>query len=557
MADAAVRSKKPATSRRTPADGAPTAPHTAAEASEPRIDIAAVTDLLLGTWADTRREAREMIKDPAFWRIDGLGDGRAPRARARASCTCWSRTAASRRAFPTRVRRRRGQRRQHRRLRGARARPIPACRSSRACSGACSARRSASSAPRSTTTSGCRASWTSDPRRVRDDRDRSRIGCRSHRHDRDLRPRDRGVRHPHAVPRRPGRTTSATRRLHGMAATVFAQLITDGVNHGVHCFYVPLRDENENFLPGIGGEDDGAQGRPERHRQRPAALRPRPRAAHEPAQPLRRRRRRRHLLERRSTAPAAASSRCSAHSCRVASRSTAPRRRATALGARTSRSRTRNQRRQFDSGSGTDEVVLLDYGKHQRRLLPRLATTYAQFFAHDEFLQKFDGVFSGKHRHPEEREDLETLAAALKPLSTWNALDTAAGSPRGLRRRRLPRREPPGRACAPTSTSTSRSRATTTCCCSSSASACSPTTPSQFKGKDAAALARFAVAQTAGKAVPRRGPAPARPVGGATSDRPPARSSSACARPAARAARGPRAADGGRYRRRGCARHPS
>ena len=85
--------------------------------------------------------------------------------------------------------------------------------------------------------------------------------------------------------------------LHGMAAVVFAQLITKGVNHGVHAFYVPTpRPETKEFLPGIGGEDDGRQGRPERHRQRPAALRPRPRPAHQPAQPLRRRRRRRHLL---------------------------------------------------------------------------------------------------------------------------------------------------------------------------------------------------------------------------------------------------------------------
>ena len=38
-----------------------------------RIDVDAVGDLLLGTWADTRREAREMIKDPAFWRDDSLG----------------------------------------------------------------------------------------------------------------------------------------------------------------------------------------------------------------------------------------------------------------------------------------------------------------------------------------------------------------------------------------------------------------------------------------------------------------------------------------------------
>ena len=38
----------------------------------PRIDVDRVGDLLLGTWADTRRTAREMIKDPAFWRKDDL-----------------------------------------------------------------------------------------------------------------------------------------------------------------------------------------------------------------------------------------------------------------------------------------------------------------------------------------------------------------------------------------------------------------------------------------------------------------------------------------------------
>ena len=47
----------------------------------------------------------------------------------------------------------------------------------------------------------------------------------------------------------------------GLAAVVFAQLITKGVNHGVHAFYVPLRDpETKEFLPGIGGEDDGVKG---------------------------------------------------------------------------------------------------------------------------------------------------------------------------------------------------------------------------------------------------------------------------------------------------------
>ncbi|MCY7288594.1 MAG: acyl-CoA dehydrogenase family protein, partial [Cryobacterium sp.] len=46
----------------------------------------------------------------------------------------------------------------------------------------------------------------------------------------------------------------------GIAAVLFAQLITAGVNHGVHAFWVPIRDESGGFLPGIGGEDDGLKG---------------------------------------------------------------------------------------------------------------------------------------------------------------------------------------------------------------------------------------------------------------------------------------------------------
>lgn len=42
---------------------------------------------------------------------------------------------------------------------------------------------------------------------------------------------------------------------HGVAAVVFAQLITRGVNHGVHAFYVPIRENDGGvagaFLPGV------------------------------------------------------------------------------------------------------------------------------------------------------------------------------------------------------------------------------------------------------------------------------------------------------------------
>ena len=47
----------------------------------------------------------------------------------------------------------------------------------------------------------------------------------------------------------------------GIAAVVFAQLITGGVQHGVHAFYVPIRDGSGAFLPGNGGEEDGQKGR--------------------------------------------------------------------------------------------------------------------------------------------------------------------------------------------------------------------------------------------------------------------------------------------------------
>jgi acyl-CoA oxidase len=82
-----------------------------------------------------------------------------------------------------------------------------------------------------------------------------------------------------------------------------------------------------------------------------------------------------------------------------------------------------SERRQFPGASGR-ETVLMDYGLHQRRLLPRLAQSYAMAFADERLLIVFDEVFSGAADTPENREDLETLAAAFKPLSTWAALDT-------------------------------------------------------------------------------------------------------------------------------------
>jgi acyl-CoA oxidase len=210
--------------------------------------------------------------------------------------------------------------------------------------------------------------------------------------------------------------------VHGTAAAVFAQLITKGVNHGVHCFYVRLRDEDGAFLPGVGGEDDGLKGGLngiDNGRLHFSQVRV-PRT---------------NLLNKYGDV---------AEDGTYTSSIDSPGRRFFTMlgtlvqgrvsldGAATSASAVAltiaityaNQRRQFNAATGTDEQVLLDYARHQRRLIPRLATTYAQTFANDDFVVKFDGVFSGRLGADADREDLETLAAALKPLSTWHALDT-------------------------------------------------------------------------------------------------------------------------------------
>lgn len=207
--------------------------------------------------------------------------------------------------------------------------------------------------------------------------------------------------------------------LHGRAAVVFAQLITRNVNHGVHAFFVPLRDETGAFLPGVGGEDDGLKGGLngiDNGRLHFTNVRV-PRT---------------NLLNRYGdvddngvyTSPITSPGRRF-----FTMLGTLVQGRVSLDGAATVASklaltiaiRYGSERRQFDGADG--EVVLMDYQRHQRRLLPRLAQTYAMSFAHEVFLEKFDAVFSGAADTDADREDLETLAAALKPLSTWAALD--------------------------------------------------------------------------------------------------------------------------------------
>ncbi|MGX1161080.1 acyl-coenzyme A oxidase [Arthrobacter sp. SLBN-100] len=209
----------------------------------------------------------------------------------------------------------------------------------------------------------------------------------------------------------------------GLGAVVFAQLVTRDVNHGVHAFYVDLRDPvTGEFLPGIGGEDDGIKGGLngiDNGRLHFTNVRI-PRT---------------NLLNRYGNVDAAGT-----YSSPIASPGrrfftmlgTLVQGRVSLDGAAVAASKVAlkagiqyaTERRQFNASSHTEEEVLLDYQRHQKRLFTRLATTYAAGFAHEQLLQKFDDVFSGAHDTDVDRQDLETLAAALKPLSTWHALDT-------------------------------------------------------------------------------------------------------------------------------------
>jgi acyl-CoA oxidase len=87
------------------------------------------------------------------------------------------------------------------------------------------------------------------------------------------------------------------------------------------------------------------------------------------------------------------------------------------------------RRRQFEAVSPDEEQVLLDYGMHQRRLLPLLARTYALHFAQEVVAGQLHEVFSGPGPTDEDSDEhgrrmLESRAAGTKALGTWHATRT-------------------------------------------------------------------------------------------------------------------------------------
>ena len=111
------------------------------------------------------------------------------------------------------------------------------------------------------------------------------------------------------------------------------------------------------------------------------------------------------------------------------------------------------QRRQFSGPASDDEIVLLDYLAHQRKLLPALAKTYALHFAQGELVAGLHdttpaldaprGENGLPPEHPDRRE-LEARAAGIKAVATWHATQTiqtcreACGGAGYLTENRLP-----------------------------------------------------------------------------------------------------------------------
>lgn len=206
---------------------------------------------------------------------------------------------------------------------------------------------------------------------------------------------------------------------HGRAAVVFAQLIVNGESHGVHAFYVPIRDSWGRFLHGVNGEDDGAKGGLngiDNGRLHFSNVRV-PRI---------------NLLAKYGSV-----SEEGEYSSPIESKgrrfftmlSTLVQGRVSLVGAVTNAQKLAlavavpyaYSRTQF-ADSNNEERRLIDYPLHRSRLIPSIAETYAQSFIHQELLEKFHLIFSGELDSEDARMDLETFAAAAKAYSTWAAL---------------------------------------------------------------------------------------------------------------------------------------
>ncbi len=207
---------------------------------------------------------------------------------------------------------------------------------------------------------------------------------------------------------------------HATVGAVFAQLITKGEQHGVHCFVVPLRDAKGKDLPGVTTSDDGHKGglgAVDNGRLVFDQVRiPRENLLNKYghvdeggtySSPIDNSNRRFFtmlgtLIRGRVSVGGSASAACEV-ALSIAGRY--------AL-----------KRRQFGP-SPDQEVLLMDYRMHQRRLLPLIARSYAYRFAQNQLVARMDSLQTADNPDPLKARELEGRAAGLKAAQTWHATE--------------------------------------------------------------------------------------------------------------------------------------
>ncbi len=204
--------------------------------------------------------------------------------------------------------------------------------------------------------------------------------------------------------------------IHSQMAAVFAQLVVDGKSHGVHAVLVPIRDKDNNLLPGIKVEDCGHKmglngvdnGRIWFDNVRVPVD---------------------NLLDKYGSVTAEGT-----YASPVENES---KRFFTMLGALvvgricvgmlgnnaaktalTIATKYAYKRRQFAPKDGMQENLIIDYPTHQKRLFPAIAKTYGYHFALRDLADKYTNATE------EETREIETLAAGLKAKATWHATST-------------------------------------------------------------------------------------------------------------------------------------
>jgi len=204
--------------------------------------------------------------------------------------------------------------------------------------------------------------------------------------------------------------------LHSTMASVFAQLIVDGKNHGVHAILVPIRDAKHQLMPGVTIEDNGYKlglngvdnGKIWFHQV------PVPRT---------------NLLNKYGDITSEGNYHSDIENpskrfftmlgtlvggriC-VARAGLGGAKKALAIAVKHAL-----KRRQFNDSIKIQEDLLMDYPSHQLRLTPAIASCYV----YDVTLTHMMKVYSDKNV-PDKRK-IETQVAGLKSIITWFANDT-------------------------------------------------------------------------------------------------------------------------------------